>query len=118
MHVNRVLSLIRSLLCVVNVWCVVCLCVCFSVQCKSELVQRFGTLIRKIWSPYLFRNHVSPHELLQVPHTLTILSSLSSPLFIHYLVLFVIYACVYVRKLHSEVQRSLSWEAKAIPSSF
>jgi U4/U6.U5 tri-snRNP-associated protein 2 len=34
-------------------------------HCKSELVQRFGTLIRKIWSPYLFRNHVSPHELLQ-----------------------------------------------------
>ena len=32
---------------------------------KSELVQRFGTLVRKIWNPRAFKGHVSPHELLQ-----------------------------------------------------
>ncbi|KAJ3033029.1 hypothetical protein HDV00_006839 [Rhizophlyctis rosea] len=31
----------------------------------SELVKRFGTLIRKIWSPRAFKGQVSPHELLQ-----------------------------------------------------
>lgn len=32
---------------------------------KSELVQRFGLLARKIWNPKLFKPQVSPHELLQ-----------------------------------------------------
>ncbi|KAF2221544.1 hypothetical protein BDZ85DRAFT_265574 [Elsinoe ampelina] len=32
---------------------------------RSELVQRFSTLIRKIWNPKAFKAHVSPHELLQ-----------------------------------------------------
>ncbi|KAF4553904.1 Ubiquitin carboxyl-terminal hydrolase-like protein 2 [Elsinoe fawcettii] len=32
---------------------------------RPELVQRFSTLIRKIWNPKAFKAHVSPHELLQ-----------------------------------------------------
>ncbi|KAF9310895.1 hypothetical protein BGZ91_006965 [Linnemannia elongata] len=32
---------------------------------KSELVKRFGTLVRKIWNPSAFKGQVSPHELLQ-----------------------------------------------------
>ncbi|KAF2149786.1 cysteine proteinase [Myriangium duriaei CBS 260.36] len=32
---------------------------------KPELVQRFSTLVRKIWNPKAFKAHVSPHELLQ-----------------------------------------------------
>ena len=32
---------------------------------KSELVQRFSVLIRKIWNIRAFKTHVSPHELLQ-----------------------------------------------------
>ncbi|KAK5108076.1 hypothetical protein LTR62_008793 [Meristemomyces frigidus] len=31
----------------------------------SQLPQRFSTLVRKIWNPKAFKNHVSPHELLQ-----------------------------------------------------
>jgi U4/U6.U5 tri-snRNP-associated protein 2 len=29
------------------------------------LIQRFSELIRKIWSPYNFKGHVSPHEFMQ-----------------------------------------------------
>jgi U4/U6.U5 tri-snRNP-associated protein 2 len=32
---------------------------------KSQLVQEFGALLRKMWSPYNFKGQVSPHELLQ-----------------------------------------------------
>jgi U4/U6.U5 tri-snRNP-associated protein 2 len=32
---------------------------------KPQLVQRFGTLVRKIWNPRAFKSHVSPHEILQ-----------------------------------------------------
>ncbi|KZF24600.1 cysteine proteinase [Xylona heveae TC161] len=32
---------------------------------RPQLVQRFSTLIRKIWNPRAFKSHVSPHELLQ-----------------------------------------------------
>jgi len=32
---------------------------------KSELVNRFGMLIRKMWNPRAFKAQVSPHELLQ-----------------------------------------------------
>ena len=32
---------------------------------KTELVQRFSVLIRKIWNIRAFKTHVSPHELLQ-----------------------------------------------------
>lgn len=32
---------------------------------KSELVQRFSVLVRKIWNTRAFKTHVSPHELLQ-----------------------------------------------------
>jgi U4/U6.U5 tri-snRNP-associated protein 2 len=32
---------------------------------KPQLVQRFSTLVRKIWNPKAFKSHVSPHELLQ-----------------------------------------------------
>ncbi|KAG0237797.1 hypothetical protein BGW42_008418 [Actinomortierella wolfii] len=32
---------------------------------RSELVKRFGTLVRKIWNPAAFKGQVSPHELLQ-----------------------------------------------------
>lgn len=32
---------------------------------RPQLVQRFGTLLRKIWNPRAFKAHVSPHELLQ-----------------------------------------------------
>ncbi|KAK6460178.1 ubiquitin specific protease [Scheffersomyces coipomensis] len=35
------------------------------IQRKSILNDRFGILIRKLWSIHLYRNHVSPHELLQ-----------------------------------------------------
>ncbi|KAI8824024.1 uncharacterized protein EV422DRAFT_608931 [Fimicolochytrium jonesii] len=31
----------------------------------SELVRRFGMLIRKVWNPRAFKGQVSPHELLQ-----------------------------------------------------
>lgn len=31
----------------------------------SALVQQFGMLVRKIWSPYNFKGQVSPHELMQ-----------------------------------------------------
>ncbi|KAL8953643.1 MAG: hypothetical protein Q9222_000480 [Ikaeria aurantiellina] len=32
---------------------------------KSELVQRFSVLVRKIWNTRAFKVHVSPHELIQ-----------------------------------------------------
>ena len=32
---------------------------------RSELVQRFSILVRKIWNTRAFKTHVSPHELLQ-----------------------------------------------------
>ncbi|KAL2887822.1 putative mRNA-splicing protein ubp10 [Ceratocystis lukuohia] len=32
---------------------------------RSELVQRYSLLVRKIWNPRAFKAHVSPHELLQ-----------------------------------------------------
>ena len=32
---------------------------------RSELIQRFSTLTRKIWNTRAFKTHVSPHELLQ-----------------------------------------------------
>lgn len=32
---------------------------------KTELVQRFSVLVRKIWNTRAFKSHVSPHELLQ-----------------------------------------------------
>lgn len=32
---------------------------------RSQLAQRFSTLVRKIWNPRAFKSHVSPHELLQ-----------------------------------------------------
>lgn len=32
---------------------------------KSELNSKFGLLCRKMWSNHLFKNHISPHELLQ-----------------------------------------------------
>ncbi|KAI0021938.1 hypothetical protein F4780DRAFT_257677 [Xylariomycetidae sp. FL0641] len=32
---------------------------------RPELVKRTGILFRKIWNPRAFKNHVSPHELLQ-----------------------------------------------------
>ena len=32
---------------------------------KPELIQRFSTLVRKIWNTRAFKSHVSPHELLQ-----------------------------------------------------
>jgi U4/U6.U5 tri-snRNP-associated protein 2 len=32
---------------------------------SPQLPIRFSTLVRKIWNPKAFRNHVSPHELLQ-----------------------------------------------------
>jgi U4/U6.U5 tri-snRNP-associated protein 2 len=31
----------------------------------AQLPVRFSTLVRKLWNPRAFRNHVSPHELLQ-----------------------------------------------------
>lgn len=34
-------------------------------QNSPQLPVRFSTLVRKIWNPKAFRNHVSPHELLQ-----------------------------------------------------
>ncbi|CAG8520963.1 6054_t:CDS:10 [Funneliformis mosseae] len=34
-------------------------------ESKSQLVQRFSTLVRKIWNPRAFKGQVSPHELLQ-----------------------------------------------------
>lgn len=34
-------------------------------QGTSQLPIRFSTLVRKLWNPHAFRNHVSPHELLQ-----------------------------------------------------
>lgn len=32
---------------------------------KPQLLQRFSTLVRKIWNPKAFKSHVSPHELIQ-----------------------------------------------------
>lgn len=32
---------------------------------KSELVKRFGSLVRKVWNPRAFKAQVSPHEFLQ-----------------------------------------------------
>jgi U4/U6.U5 tri-snRNP-associated protein 2 len=37
-----------------------------SLKKSSELVLRFGTLIRKIWNQKSFKSHVSPHEFIQV----------------------------------------------------
>lgn len=34
-------------------------------QADGQLPVRFSTLVRKLWNPRAFRNHVSPHELLQ-----------------------------------------------------
>ena len=34
-------------------------------QTAAQLPVRFSTLVRKLWNPKAFRNHVSPHELLQ-----------------------------------------------------
>lgn len=38
----------------------------FESQGRSQLVTRFGTLVRKMWNPKAFKGQVSPHELLQV----------------------------------------------------
>lgn len=35
-------------------------------SCKSELVQRFGELLRKMWNTQNFKGQVSPHEFMQV----------------------------------------------------
>lgn len=32
---------------------------------RPQLAQRFSILVRKMWNPKAFKNHVSPHELLQ-----------------------------------------------------
>ncbi|KAI9497757.1 hypothetical protein BDB00DRAFT_756381 [Zychaea mexicana] len=37
----------------------------FESQGKSQLVTRFGALVRKMWNPKAFKGQVSPHELLQ-----------------------------------------------------
>ncbi|KAI9272949.1 hypothetical protein BDA99DRAFT_432777 [Phascolomyces articulosus] len=37
----------------------------FEAQGKSQLVTRFGALVRKMWNPRAFKGQVSPHELLQ-----------------------------------------------------
>ncbi|KAI9320926.1 hypothetical protein BX666DRAFT_1912688 [Dichotomocladium elegans] len=37
----------------------------FETQEKSQLVTRFGSLVRKMWNPRAFKGQVSPHELLQ-----------------------------------------------------
>ncbi|KAI7881084.1 cysteine proteinase [Lichtheimia hyalospora FSU 10163] len=37
----------------------------FESQDKSQLVTRFGALVRKMWNPRAFKGQVSPHELLQ-----------------------------------------------------
>lgn len=34
-------------------------------DCKSDLVRRFGEVVRKAWNPRAFKGQVSPHELLQ-----------------------------------------------------
>ena len=39
-----------------------------TVACMAA-VQAFGELVRKLWSPRLFKGHVSPHELLQAIST-------------------------------------------------
>ncbi|SCU78262.1 LAME_0A03906g1_1 [Lachancea meyersii CBS 8951] len=31
---------------------------------STELLKRLSTIVKKLWSPYLFRTHVSPHEFL------------------------------------------------------
>lgn len=36
-----------------------------SIKKKSELNDKFGLFIRKLWSSNLYKNHISPHELLQ-----------------------------------------------------
>jgi len=33
---------------------------------SSELVRRFGMLMRKLWNPRAFKTHLSPHEFTQV----------------------------------------------------
>ncbi|OLL23785.1 putative mRNA-splicing protein ubp10 [Neolecta irregularis DAH-3] len=40
-------------------------CMLEDLSSRSELVQRFAVLIRKLWNPKSFKAHVSPHELLQ-----------------------------------------------------
>ncbi|KAI8388815.1 uncharacterized protein BYT42DRAFT_492397 [Radiomyces spectabilis] len=37
----------------------------FDNQGRSQLVTRFGALVRKMWNPKAFKGQVSPHELLQ-----------------------------------------------------
>ncbi|ORZ16886.1 hypothetical protein BCR42DRAFT_326199 [Absidia repens] len=37
----------------------------FEKQDRSQLVTRFGSLIRKMWNPKAYKGQVSPHELLQ-----------------------------------------------------
>ncbi|KAI9306643.1 hypothetical protein BJ944DRAFT_159532 [Cunninghamella echinulata] len=37
----------------------------FEKQARSQLVIRFGTLVRKMWNPKAYKGQVSPHELLQ-----------------------------------------------------
>lgn len=37
--------------------------------CKSELVKRFGELVRKMWNTRNFKGQVSPHEFMQVSFT-------------------------------------------------
>ncbi|CAO3587648.1 unnamed protein product [Absidia cylindrospora] len=37
----------------------------FEKQHRSQLVTRFGSLIRKMWNPKAYKGQVSPHELLQ-----------------------------------------------------
>ncbi|SCU81045.1 LANO_0B01838g1_1 [Lachancea nothofagi CBS 11611] len=39
---------------------------------KDELLKRLSVLVKKIWSPYLFRSHLSPHEFL---HQLTLVKT-------------------------------------------
>lgn len=41
------------------------------VQRKSPLNHNFEILLKKLWSQHLFKNHVSPHEFLQVVSSIT-----------------------------------------------
>jgi U4/U6.U5 tri-snRNP-associated protein 2 len=50
---------------------------CSEMKHSSELVKRFGLLIRKMWNSHAFKGQVSPHELLQVCPTLDYVSPAS-----------------------------------------
>ncbi|CAK7895341.1 pre-mRNA-splicing factor Sad1p [[Candida] anglica] len=76
---------------------------------KSELNAKFGLLVRKIWSKNLYRNHISPHELMQLVKSKFSLGSQPNPK--HFLVWL-------LNQLHMTLAKALGTKQTVFSKSF